>query len=89
MIRNVILSDSLFYYLYEFFRLSTKYILVIGNQCKTSATAVGNEKLRHKQNYRNWGTRYFSEKIIHLFSSSAKVEVGHPVELEGLEETAV
>ena len=54
-----------------------------------SATAVGNEKLRHKQNYRNWGRRYFSEKIIHLFSSSAKVEVGHPVELEGLEETAV
>ena len=54
-----------------------------------SATADGNEKLRPKQNYRNWGTRYFSEKIIHLFSSSAKVEVGHPVELEGLEETAV
>ena len=89
MIRNVILSDALFYYLYEFFRLSTKYILAIGNQCKMSATAVGNEKLRPKQNYRNWGRRYFSEKIIHLFSSSAKVEVGHPVELEGLEETAV
>ena len=73
----------------NYFNCLQNTILAIGNQCKMAATAVGNEKLRPKQNYRNWGTRYFSEKIIHLFSSSAKVEVGHPVELEGLEETAV
>lgn len=73
----------------NYFNCLQNTILTIGNQCKMSATADGNEKLRPKQNYRNWGTRYFSEKIIHLFSSSAKVEVGHPVELEGLEETAV
>ena len=73
----------------NFFDYLQNTILAIGNQCKMSATAVGNEKLKQKQNYRNWGTRYFSEKIIRLFSSSAKVEVGHPVELEGLEETAV
>ena len=82
MIRNCFICMNFFDYLQN-------TILAIGNQCKMSATAVGNEKSRHKQNYRNWGTRYFSEKIIHLFSSSAKVEVGHPVELEGLEETAV
>ena len=73
----------------NFFDCLQNTILAIGNQYKMAATAVGNEKLRPKQNYRNWGTRYFSEKIIHLFSSSAKVEVCHPVELEDLEETAV
>ena len=84
MIRNVIHHYVI---CMNFFYCLQNTILVIGNQCKMSAKGVGNEKLR--QNYRNWGTRYFSEKIIHLFSSSAKVEVGHPVELEGLEETAV
>ena len=53
----------------NYFNYLQNTILAIGNQYKMAATAVGNEKLRPKQNYRNWGTRYFSEKIIHLFSS--------------------
>ena len=51
---------------------------------------VRNPKSCDKLNVQNLGHRYLSQKLIPLFSSSSSKSLSrHPVELEGLEETAV
>lgn len=65
--------------------------LSIGHRWKIASTNARNQKPRDKLNAQNLGNGYFSQKIIPLFSSSNKsaCTTRHPVELEGLEETAV
>ena len=65
--------------------------MAIGQRWKIATNNVKNQKSREKMNAQNIGNGYFSQKLIPLFSSSNKsaTTTRHPVELEGLEETAV
>ena len=65
--------------------------VVLGHRWKIATTNVKSQKSREKLNAQNIGNGYFSQKLIPLFSSSNKSASAsrHPVELEGLEETAV
>jgi hypothetical protein len=77
----------IYIYIYIFIYI---YLYFKGNRWKAVTTTVRNQRSRDKINVHNIGHRYFSPKFIPLISSSSKSSNGrHPVELEGLEETAV